>query len=242
MIFITGDTHGEVKRLSRRAFHKSGLFYPRKGDTLLICGDFGFLWDGSRQEEKILKKLGRKKFRILFVKGTHENFDLLEKYPAEEFAGGMARRISGHLYCLENGYVFHLEGKSFFAFGGGESPDSLIRMDAGTYDRREFPTKEELTSGETRYFASAPNDKGFLADFIVTHDGPTRMRNFINLENGEMNEMHAMFDRISDDGRFGHWYFGRYHMDRKLSKKFTVVFEKILAVVPRKKKKRSRRK
>ena len=238
MVFVTGDTHGELKRLSRRAFHKSGLLYPKKGDTLLICGDFGFLWDGSKQEKKVLKKLGRKKFQILFVKGTHENFNLLEEYPVEEFARGMARPISGRLYCLENGYTFHLEGRTFFAFGGGESPDRLIRMDAGTYDSREFPTREELKAGEERYFSAQPNEKGLLADFVITHDGPTRMRNFINLENGEMNELHALFDRISEDGRFGRWFFGRYHINRQLSKKFTVIFDRIAVAVPRKKKKR----
>ena len=74
MLYITGNMHGEMAR-----FEDSRIRKLKKGDTLIVCGDFGFLWDGGAKEEKNLKKLGSKKYQILFVDGTHENFDLLEK-------------------------------------------------------------------------------------------------------------------------------------------------------------------
>ena len=40
MIFITGDMHGLMERFQDSAFR-----HIKKGDTLIICGDFGFLWD-----------------------------------------------------------------------------------------------------------------------------------------------------------------------------------------------------
>lgn len=49
MIYITGDTHGEVERLV-----PSKLRALKEGDTLIVCGDFGFIWDGSKKEQKIL--------------------------------------------------------------------------------------------------------------------------------------------------------------------------------------------
>ncbi len=233
MLFITGDTHGDMSRFTAKAFRKSGLKPPKKGDTLLVCGDFGFVWDGSREEQKRLVKLGRKKYQILFVAGTHENFELLGQYPITEFAGGMARTISGKLRCLENGYPFTLEGMHIFACGGGESDDALIRMELNCHDPRELPDLQTVRDAGNRFVNF---EEKF--DVIVTHDGPTRMRNFINLENGEMNILHALFDKMQESDKFDRWFFGRYHIDRRLSGKFTVVYQKILPLNTRKKRAR----
>ena len=45
MVYVTGDTHGDIKR-----FSDPRLRSLKKGDTLIICGDFGFIWDGSNME------------------------------------------------------------------------------------------------------------------------------------------------------------------------------------------------
>lgn len=98
MLYITGNMHGEMAR-----FEDSRLRKLKKGDTLIVCGDFGFLWDGGPKEEKNLKKLGSKKYQILFVDGTHENFDLLDSYPISDWNGGKVQQISGNLYHLMRG-------------------------------------------------------------------------------------------------------------------------------------------
>jgi predicted phosphodiesterase len=40
MVFVTGDTHGDPERLS-----KSVLKDLNEGDTLIVCGDFGYIFD-----------------------------------------------------------------------------------------------------------------------------------------------------------------------------------------------------
>ena len=75
MLYVTGDTHGDYER-----FTSSALKKLKKGDTLFICGDFGFIWDGSKNEEKLLKKIGKLKYNVCFIDGTHENFELLRSY------------------------------------------------------------------------------------------------------------------------------------------------------------------
>lgn len=110
MIWVTGDIHGDLSR-----FQASPLRHLRKGDSLIICGDFGFLWNGTPEEEKILDKLSRKKYQILFVDGTHENFDLLESYPVEDdFCGGKVRRIRDNIFQLMRGQVYTMEGRPGF--------------------------------------------------------------------------------------------------------------------------------
>ena len=56
MVYITGDTHGDLSRFETAAAKKL-----KKGDTLIVLGDFGFVWDGSAAEKNRLQKLGKKK-------------------------------------------------------------------------------------------------------------------------------------------------------------------------------------
>jgi hypothetical protein len=49
-------------------------------DYVMICGDFGGVWDGGREEMYWRRWLDNKKFTTLFVDGNHENFDLLDTF------------------------------------------------------------------------------------------------------------------------------------------------------------------
>src|SRR5699024_7256657 len=113
MIYLTGDLHGDLERFKSKEMKKL-----TKGDTLIVCGDFGFVWDGSKKETSVLKKLSKLKYQILFVEGTHDNLDLIGQYPVEEWNGGKVRRIAENVLKLERGSVFTIEGKKLFAFGG----------------------------------------------------------------------------------------------------------------------------
>ena len=55
MLYVTGDIHADIRRLKGRAAKQL-----KKGDILLVCGDFGFLWDGSPKELRLLDWLGKR--------------------------------------------------------------------------------------------------------------------------------------------------------------------------------------
>ena len=113
MIYITGDTHGDIE-----IFNERRLGHLKKGDTLIVTGDFGFIWDNSKKEIKNLKKLEKKKFDILFVEGAHENFELLKGYEEVPLHGGTAKKIADNVYCLNRGELYSIEDKTIFALGG----------------------------------------------------------------------------------------------------------------------------
>ncbi|MEE1019530.1 MAG: hypothetical protein UH824_08630, partial [Acutalibacteraceae bacterium] len=64
MIYVTGDMHGDIERFASKEFKQL-----EEHDTLIVAGDFGFVWDGSRKERRILKRLGQKKYNICFIDG-----------------------------------------------------------------------------------------------------------------------------------------------------------------------------
>lgn len=90
-----------------------------KSDYVIICGDFGGVWDGSRKERQTLDWLESLPFTVLFVSGNHENFDLLKVLPTEEWHGGKVQFIRPHVIHLLRGQVFEIEGYTFFTMGGG---------------------------------------------------------------------------------------------------------------------------
>lgn len=44
MIYVTGDTHGELSRFYERCMPGESKWTG--DDKLIICGDFGFVWYG----------------------------------------------------------------------------------------------------------------------------------------------------------------------------------------------------
>ena len=98
MIYITGDTHGDISR-----FRDSITRKLRRDDTLIVCGDFGFIWDGSRAEMNMIRKLDELRYTIAFIDGCHENFDLLAQYPEISWNGGIASQISDNIIHLKRG-------------------------------------------------------------------------------------------------------------------------------------------
>ncbi|NLO45248.1 MAG: hypothetical protein GX107_01915 [Clostridiales bacterium] len=222
MLYITGDTHGDLKRFSNPRLKKL-----KKGDTLIICGDFGFIWDDSRDEQRILKKLGKKKYNICFIDGTHENFELLNKYKISEWRGGKVRQISGNLYHLCRGQLYEIDGLSVFAMGGGESPDYDIRIENNTWSRAEIPTKKELLEA-----AKVIDKSGGAIDIIVTHEPSLKIKGFLQLkENKEglrVTGLNTFFEGLAEFCRFKRWFFGSLHEDKFISGAHIAVFKNIV--------------
>lgn len=221
LIYITGDTHGEVERLA-----PSKLRALKEGDTLIVCGDFGFIWDGSKKEQKILKQLGKRKYNICFIDGTHENFSLLNGYGVSEWNGGKVHKIYDNLYHLMRGQIYNIDGKSVFTMGGGESPDIDIRSENDGWSRDEIPSQDELLEG-----AKNLEKHGFSVDIVVTHEPPTRIKGFLQLKDYDMlrvTALNAYFEELSDSCKFSKWFFGSMHVDKYISGTHIAVFKNIV--------------
>lgn len=221
MIYVTGDTHGDFARLSRWALRKL-----KEGDTLIICGDFGFMWNNSLKEQTILKDLGRRKYNICFIDGTHENFDLINDYEICYWNGGKAHKVYGNLYHLMRGQIFEIEGKRIFTMGGGESADIDIRKDVNAWSKDEIPTQEELLEGAENLEVA-----GYDIDMVITHEPPLKVKDFINLEDGatfSVTALNAYFEELAAGCKYKKWYFGSLHLDKYISNTYRAVYKDIL--------------
>ena len=218
VIYVTGDLHGDIERFADKAVKKL-----KKGDTLIVLGDFGFLWSGDKAEQKRLKWLTKRRYRILFIDGCHENFDLLRDYPVEDFMGGRARHIGGNLYYIQRGSILEIEGKKLLCFGGAESWDKEDREEGVNWWRAELPTSDEL-----EYCVESLQAAGSEVDYILTHDAPLQILEFTQLMRGQPNWLHNFFDQIMKATQYKKWLFGRYHKDLNFSPKVQAVFLKVV--------------
>lgn len=220
MIYVTGDMHGEQDR-----FADSRIKKLKRGDYLIICGDFGFIWDNSAKERAFLKKLSKKKFTTLFIDGTHENFDLLNSYEVTKWNGGKVHLINDKVIHLMRGQIYEIEDQTVFTMGGGISSDIDIRFENETWSSAEIPSKEELVEGVDNL--EKYNGK---IDLVITHEPPAKLKEFMLLKEkkaANITGINTYLEEMSEVCSFNHWYFGSLHIDKYISQTHVSVFKNV---------------
>ena len=110
-----------------------------KDDYMIVCGDFGCVWNGDKSDDTQLDRLEALPFTVLFVDGNHENFDALNKYPVEEWRGGKVHKIRPQVIHLIRGQMLELQDRSFFTMGGAQRydiADGILDMDSLDFYKR----------------------------------------------------------------------------------------------------------
>ena len=215
MVYVTGDMHGELQRFKSPALKKL-----RKGDTLIVCGDFGFVWNGSKAEQRVLKKLGKRKYNVAFIDGVHENHTLLQNYEVSQWNGGKVHNISGRLFHLMRGQVYNIDGKIIFALGGGENTD---------LDSENTNIADCLPSIEDLYEANRNLQKvDYAVDYVITHDCTGVVKDFLNMDNNIYNHLYAFLNEAAKIIQFKKWFFGCQHIDKVIPPKYVGVFKEVL--------------
>lgn len=221
MVYITGDTHGDISWFKNPKLKKLG-----EKDVLIICGDFGFLWNPkSEAEKKNLEILKSKKYTICFLDGAHENFDMLDAYTPYRWKGGNAHKIANNIFHLMRGEIFTLDNKTFFVMGGGESDDRDMREPGVSWWEEEMPNAEEIKNAEDNL-----KDANYNVNYILSYEAPAVAKDFLKLhlkEAAKISPLNTYLQDLTKNVDYYHWYFGSLHTDLQISKKMTAVFNEI---------------
>lgn len=224
MIYVTGDTHAniDISKLNMDKFPQQKDL--TKNDYLIICGDFGLVWDGSRREMWWQDWLSDKNFTTLWVDGNHENFDILYEFPLMDKFGGKVREIAPDIYHLDRGQVLTIDGKKIFVMGGARSTDKECRIEHISWWEQEMPSKEEM-----EHAISSLDKAGWSVDYVITHCAPRSVQNLI-ADWYENDPMVSFLERIYTDLNFKKWYFGHYHIDKQLNEQFVALYNKVIPI------------
>lgn len=252
MIYITGDCHADYRRFSTDSFpEQKGM---TRDDFVIVCGDFG-IWHDTSTERWWLNWLEKKPFTLLFVDGNHENFDRLysDEFKIVDFHGGKAHKIRENVFHLMRGYVFELEGKKFFAFGGASSHDisdgildeadfssheefletvnfyrykcAYFRINHQSWWKEEMPSQKEMDFGELNLMKN-----GDEVDFIISHCAPQHVVSIFSFGDFKADELTKYFDRIAEKVRFSKWFFGHYHDNRSILTNYVMLYEQVVRI------------
>ncbi len=243
-IFITGDTHGDFARFKKGNFPEQAEL--TKEDYVIICGDFGGVWDDSPSDRYWLDWMDAKPFTTLFVSGNHENYDLLARYPIQEWRGGRVQFIRPSVIHLMRGQIYELEGKRFFTMGGASShdiADGILEPDDPQFKRKcrnmdargamyrinhQSWWKEELPN-ETEYRTARANLEkcGWTVNYIVTHCCPTSVQEELGAGFYQADALTDFLEELSQRCQFENWFFGHYHDNRAVEQKYVLLYEQI---------------
>lgn len=218
MIWITGDTHIpiDIHKLNAENFPEQKQM--TKNDYLIICGDFGGVWDKSNEEMYWLKWLNNKPFTTLFIDGNHENFDMLKNYSVEYYHGGKIHHIMSSVYHLMRGQVFDFDGIKVFTMGGASSHDKIYRIEGKSWWTDELPSNDEY---EEAYENLEKNN--WNVDLVISHCASDSIQRTL-ADWYEHDKLTNFLEVVQQDLTFNQWYFGHYHTDRKIEK-FTAIYK-----------------
>ncbi len=246
-VFITGDTHRDFSKFRKGAYPE--LDKLTKEDYVIICGDFGGVWDGSRLENRLLDWLDMRPYTVLFVTGNHENYDLLKEFPEAKWNGGKVQYIRPSVIHLMRGQIYNISGKSFFTMGGASShdiddgilepsdPDVMEKLEeldaAGALYRINHLSwwEEELPNAKEYETARNTLDRAdWTVDYIVTHCCPTPIQQKLR-EDMATDALTDFFNEIRTRCKFKYWFFGHYHSNLIVEKKFILLYDQIIQVL-----------
>ncbi|MDE6679624.1 MAG: metallophosphoesterase [Ruminococcus sp.] len=216
MIYVTGDTHANYNDFIKRICN-----YPVKADdTVIVCGDFGFVWKSPRHRH-LLEKLSALPFMIAFVDGNHEDFDLLKTYPVEKWNGGKVHRIAGNIFHLMRGQLFTIEGKNFFTMGGAYSRDKILRTEGSNWWAEEIPSSEDYrTADETL------KKCGYKTDYVITHTIPQSAIHYIGaVPDSQDAELTGYFEWLYRKLDFRKWFAGHFHINRLVRDDIQILYD-----------------
>ena len=237
-VFVCGDTHGTHTIHKLRNFRKYAGAHLTKDDYVIVCGDFGLLWNN----EYLSEEYGTEKLRVpnnpwdclwstdevnlyywyescpwttLFVDGNHENFDRLALYPVSEWHGGNVQKISDSIIHLMRGEIYEIDGHSFFCMGGAMSTDRGPIIGDEKYSAHRWWWPQEIPSideWEVAYRNLETHD--WEVDFIITHDTPASVTLRLNAKY-RISEVSNRLEMIRDMVSYSHWFCGHMHCDER---------------------------
>lgn len=256
-IWVTGDIHGDTLDLDEDyGFSQSKDMTNQEENYLIICGDFGLVWDYQGEnstEKKQLDWLEKRPYTTLFVDGNHENHIRLNNYPVSEWHGGKVHFIRPHVIHLMRGQVFNINGKSFFTFGGASSHD----IQDGIIDPNDFSGEDDLRreikdwwlagkmfriknrSWWERELPSAEEMEDGVnnlkavnnkVNYIISHCASSSTAALMSYGLYKPDKLTDYFQKIEEYVDFKRHYFGHYHVDMMVNEKQQCLFNDFIKI------------
>ena len=215
MIYITGDTHGNVDFDYLKDYFNNR--FVNENDYLIILGDAGIVWS---EKENFIDDYAMLGLNVLFIDGNHENFELLNRFPIVTFNGAKCHKLYENVYHIMRGEIIKLNNKTFFCMGGARSIDKIYRIENISWWKEEDIGFNDIENG----LANLKNVHNTV-DYVLTHCAPTSIIN--KMFNYKQDNNTKILEKFKEIINFKYWYFGHYHENKKYDN-FEVLYRRII--------------
>ena len=219
MVYITGDIHGEVFRVSEMI----AKYEITPKDVIVILGDVGMNYYGNKRGDRHRKKkLNKHGIPILCIHGNHEmRPESLITYREDQWHGGTVyvEEEFPNLFFAKDGEVYDLEGTKAIAIGGAYSVDKWYRLQM---DLHWFPDEQPSAEIKARVEKKL-EELNWQVDVVLTHTCPqsyTPTEAFLpGLDQSTVDKSTELWlDTIEKKLNYNAWYCGHWHIEKRIDK------------------------
>lgn len=218
MIYITGDTHGDFRRI---AFF-CDTHGTKREDVMIILGDAGINYYKGKKSEELKKHLAELPITLFCLHGNHENRPQnISSYVEKEWRGGIVfvEEKYPNLLFAKDGEIFNLDGNRSIVIGGAYSVDKYYRLECGyNWWEDEQPSNKIKALVEHKL-----NAVGNKIDVILSHTCPLKyepIEVFISCVDQSTvdKSTEEWLDNIEDKTDYKKWYCGHYHTQKRIDR------------------------
>lgn len=228
-VYLTGDTHGSFERI----YEFCQTQQTTRQDLLVILGDAGINYYGSRRDSLLKKILSELPVTIFCIHGNHEQRPTPAKgYVEQSFCGGtvLVQPEYPNLLFAVDGEVYDLMGKSCLAIGGAYSVDREYRLARGW----GWWPDEQPDDAIKAKVESVLERRNWQVDVILSHTCPLRYEPtevflpFIDQSTVDKST-EIWLAKIESRLHYQRWYCGHYHVTKQVDN-LRLLFEDYLSL------------
>ena len=233
MIYITGDTHGDMNRIVRFCERME----TSKEDIMIILGDVGLNYYGDSRDRRNKEKVANLPITLFCIHGNHERRPTtIAEYKLHEWKGGKVwvEDAYPNILFAKDGEIYDIAGKKTIVIGGAYSVDKFYRLSKG-FNWFE----DEQPSDELQAYAEKPrSENDWNVDVVLSHTVPYDYRPvdlFLPMiDQSTVDESTELWlGEIEEKLDYKWWYAGHYHTSR-VRDKVQIMFEDIEEFLHRK--------
>lgn len=130
MIYITGDTHGDMNRIVRFCERME----TSQEDIMIILGDVGLNYYGDSRDRRNKEKVANLPITLFCIHGNHERRPTtIVEYKLQEWNGGKVwvEEAYPNILFAKDGEIYDIAGMKTIVIGGAYSVDKFYRLSKG---------------------------------------------------------------------------------------------------------------
>ena len=218
MIYLTGDTHGQMKRIK--------LFCEKhntsKDDILIILGDAGINYSLNENDKSLKRYLSNLPITLFCIHGNHEERPCnIKSYISKEFLNGQImyeEEFPNILFGID-GEIYDMDGKNVLVIGGAYSVDKYYRI---AFGQKWFPNEQPSKDIKMKTEYVVLNNK---IDIVLSHTCPYKympVEWFISgidqdtVDNSTEEWLDTIYEMVDDN--LQKWYCGHFHGMKEIDK------------------------